>query len=148
MEGVQFSEILKISTAALIALSLGCFFCYKYFKQSKNSSITDLKFWNKIVVLFLIPLVSVITMSLFMPNAAEFQSRFGYVLFEIYSYTSIALSAYALPAIIALICASVIQNKAKVWQYSIITFSVVIAIIIFRVVSIYIFFRSRPDFIF
>jgi hypothetical protein len=116
MDGIQFSEILKFSISALIALSLGCFFCYKYFKQSKNSSIPDLKFWNKIVVLFLIPLMSVITMSLLMPKAAEFQSRFGYVLFNIYSYTSIALWAYAVPAIVALICAGVIRNKSKVWH--------------------------------
>lgn len=137
MESLQLSEILNYSIAAVVALSLGAFFCYKFYKSSQKSEGTDPDFSIKIGVLFFLPIILIILSGLFMPKLSEFDSNFGYVLFRVYVYFNVALVTYVVPALVAFLSALIIEDKTKAWLYSLIIFSVCTVTILIKVLLIF-----------
>ncbi len=137
MGSIQLSEIFNYSLAAIAALSFGIFFCYKFYKSSQNSEGIDPNFRVKISVLFFLPIILIILSGLFMPKLSEFDSNFGYVLFRVYVYLSVALMAYVVPALVAFLAALIIEDQTKAWLYSLIIFSVSTVMILIKVLLIF-----------
>lgn len=134
---MQLSEILNYSIAAVVALSVGVFFCYKFYKSSQISEGTDPDFSTKIGVLLFLPIILIILNGLFIPKLSEFDSSFGHVLFRVYVYLNVALVAYVVPALVAFLATLIIEDQTKAWLYSLIIFSVSTVMILIKVLLIF-----------
>lgn len=134
---IQLSEIFNYSLAAIAALSFGIFFCYKFYKSSKNSEGTDPDFSIKVGVLFFLPILLIILSGIFMPKLSEFDSSFGHVLFRVYVYFNVALVAYVVPALVAFLATLIIEDQTKAWLYSLNIFSVSTVMILIKVLLIF-----------